>query len=76
MPNTSNTHYDYIISGAGAAGLSLLVRMITGGKFTDKRILLLDKEPKLNCLAKNDKNQFFLDAFVINNLEIEKYFCK
>jgi lycopene beta-cyclase len=39
-------HYDYIIAGAGCAGLSLLVRMIASGKFADKRILLVDKESK------------------------------
>jgi lycopene beta-cyclase len=43
----SSTHYDYIIAGAGAAGLSLLTRMVTSGKFADKKILLLDKEPKI-----------------------------
>jgi len=39
-------HYDYIFAGAGAAGLSLLTRMITSGKFSDKKILLIDKAPK------------------------------
>jgi lycopene beta-cyclase len=38
--------YDYIISGAGCAGLSLAVRMIRSGKFTDKKILLIDHNPK------------------------------
>lgn len=38
--------YDYIIAGAGAAGLSLLTRMIASGKFADKKILLLDRSPK------------------------------
>ncbi|MEO5997282.1 MAG: lycopene cyclase family protein [Chitinophagaceae bacterium] len=63
MPHTSyliphtreSSHYDYIIAGAGAAGLSLLVRMITSGKFADKQILLLDKEPK----NKNDRTWCF-----------------
>jgi lycopene beta-cyclase len=35
--------YDYIIAGAGCAGLSLLMRMIASGSFTDKQILLIDK---------------------------------
>ncbi|HZG23250.1 MAG TPA: lycopene cyclase family protein [Chitinophagaceae bacterium] len=38
--------YDFVIAGAGAAGLSLLVRMIKSGNFTQKRILLIDKAPK------------------------------
>ena len=47
--------YDYIIAGAGAAGLSLLIRMIDSGKFIDKKILLVDKEPKI----KNDRTWCF-----------------
>ncbi|MEP7373417.1 MAG: lycopene cyclase family protein [Chitinophagaceae bacterium] len=47
--------YDYIICGAGCAGLSLLMRMIRSGKFNDKKILLLDKEPK----NKNDRTWCF-----------------
>jgi lycopene beta-cyclase len=38
--------YDYIIAGAGAAGLSLLTRMIACGKFSDKKILIIDKAAK------------------------------
>jgi lycopene beta-cyclase len=38
--------YDYIITGAGCAGLSLAMHMIHSGKFSDKRILLIDKDPK------------------------------
>ena len=38
--------YDYIIAGAGAAGLSLITRLIDSGKFDDKRILLIDRSPK------------------------------
>ncbi len=38
--------FDYIISGGGCAGLSLLVHMIRSGAFTDKKILLADKGPK------------------------------
>src|SRR6476661_2602397 len=38
--------YDYIFTGAGAAGLSLLTRMISTGRFSDKKILLIDKADK------------------------------
>lgn len=37
---------DYIIAGAGCAGLSLAMHMIRSGKFSNKKILLLDKDPK------------------------------
>jgi lycopene beta-cyclase len=47
--------YDYIILGAGCAGLSLLIQMIHSGQFTDKKILLIDKEPK----TKNDRTWCF-----------------
>lgn len=51
----SCTHYDYIIAGAGASGLSLLVRMISSNKFSGKTILLVDKEQK----NKNDRTWCF-----------------
>lgn len=38
--------YDYIISGAGCAGLSLVLHMIDSGAFRDKKILLVDRDPK------------------------------
>jgi lycopene beta-cyclase len=38
--------YDYIIAGAGCAGLSLVVRLINSGKFADKKILILDNRTK------------------------------
>ncbi|MGE5108931.1 MAG: lycopene cyclase family protein [Sphingobacteriales bacterium] len=47
--------FDYIILGAGCAGLSLLMRMIDSGKFADKKILLIDKEEK----TKNDRTWCF-----------------
>ena len=47
--------YDYIFCGAGCAALSLVMRMIKSGKFTDKRILLIDKGPK----TKNDRTWCF-----------------
>jgi lycopene beta-cyclase len=42
----SGEYYDYVIAGAGAAGLSLLMHIIDCGKLQDKRILLIDKDPK------------------------------
>ncbi len=39
-------HYDYIISGAGAAGLSLLMRLMQHKAFDQKKILVADKAPK------------------------------
>lgn len=38
--------YDYIISGAGLAGLSLLMRFMNESAFNDKSILVVDKAPK------------------------------
>ena len=38
--------YDYIIAGAGCAGLSLAMHLIHSGKFRDKNILLVDQHPK------------------------------
>lgn len=52
------TDYDYIIAGAGAAGLSLLVRMIKSKKFQGKRILLVDKDNKKN----NDRTWCFWET--------------
>lgn len=57
MQNSSN-QYDYIISGAGCAGLSLLMHMIDSGKFSDKKILLVDKEEK----NKNDRTWCFWET--------------
>jgi lycopene beta-cyclase len=51
----TNNDYDYIIAGAGCAGLSLLVHMIESGKFADKKILLVDKDKK----NKNDRTWCF-----------------
>ncbi|MEO8582863.1 MAG: lycopene cyclase family protein [Flavitalea sp.] len=38
--------YDYIVAGAGAAGLSLIIHLIESGKFKDKKILLVDRVQK------------------------------
>ena len=48
-------HYDYIFLGAGCASLSILMRMIHSGKFFEKKILIIDKEPK----TKNDRTWCF-----------------
>lgn len=47
--------YDFIFLGAGCASLSVIMRMIKSGKFADKKILLIDKEPK----TKNDRTWCF-----------------
>jgi lycopene beta-cyclase len=44
--NNSANYFDYIILGAGCAGLSLAVRMIQSGALSDKKILLVDRAPK------------------------------
>ncbi len=42
-----NNHYDYIISGAGCAGLSLLQRILQEPALSSKKILLIDQKPKI-----------------------------
>ena len=49
------SRYDYIVAGAGAAGLSLIVHMIHSGAFGDKKILLIDRSPKIE----NDRTWCF-----------------
>ncbi len=51
------SHFDYIISGAGAAGLSLAYHFIQAG-LEDKHILLLDRAPK----QANDRTWCFWDV--------------
>ncbi|HYE53836.1 MAG TPA: lycopene cyclase family protein [Chitinophagaceae bacterium] len=55
MHNISSEKYDYIITGAGCAGLSLVAHFIASGKFSDKKILLIDKAPK----TENDRTWCF-----------------
>jgi len=50
-----SSKYDFIFTGAGCAALSLVMRMINCGKFTDKKILLIDKERKIT----NDRTWCF-----------------
>lgn len=47
--------YDYIIAGAGCAGLSLAMHMIASEKFAEKKILLIDAAQK----ATNDRTWCF-----------------
>lgn len=47
--------YDYIFFGTGCATLSIVMRMIAIGKFSDKKILLIDKDDK----KKNDRTWCF-----------------
>ena len=54
----SHNQYDYIITGAGCAGLSLLMHMIDCGGFSDRNILLVDKEEK----NKNDRTWCFWET--------------
>ena len=51
MPN----HYNYIITGAGCAGLSLLMRMLQHPFFDDKKILVIDQSKKIT----NDRTWCF-----------------
>jgi lycopene beta-cyclase len=48
-------HYDYIITGAGCAGLSLLMRLMDDPYFSEKKILVIDREEK----NKNDRTWCF-----------------
>lgn len=50
-------HYDYIIAGAGAAGLSLAYHMVQAG-LRDKKILLLERAPKTT----NDRTWCFWEV--------------
>lgn len=49
-----NDSYDYIIAGAGAAGLSLAYHLVQAG-LMDKRVLLIDRERK----SRNDRTWCF-----------------
>jgi lycopene beta-cyclase len=50
-----SNHYHYIITGAGCAGLSLLLRMMNEPFFNDKQILVIDQSLK----NKNDRTWCF-----------------
>ncbi|HJS52927.1 MAG TPA: lycopene cyclase family protein [Chitinophagaceae bacterium] len=55
FPLREQRSYDFIFLGAGCASLSIIMRMIRSGKFAEKKILLIDKEPK----TKNDRTWCF-----------------
>ncbi|HEU0137017.1 MAG TPA: lycopene cyclase family protein [Flavobacterium sp.] len=42
----TETHYDYIIAGAGCSGLSLAMRIIESDLLRGKKILIVDESPK------------------------------
>lgn len=48
-------HYDYIFLGAGCASLSIIMRMIRSNKFSEKKILIVNREAK----TKNDRTWCF-----------------
>jgi lycopene beta-cyclase len=50
--------YDYIVAGAGCAGLSLLIHMIEARQFDGKKILLIDKDEK----RRNDRTWCFWET--------------
>ena len=63
----TQTHYDYILIGAGAAGFMLADALGQDSYFNDKKILLLDKDPKNTndrtwCFWEKGKGRF--DAIV------------
>jgi len=51
-------HYHYIITGAGCAGSSLLMRMMQEPFFSDKRILIIDQSLK----TENDRTWCFWET--------------
>src|SRR6476619_7209834 len=53
--NALSDRYDYIITGAGCAGLSLAMHLVESGKFSDKEILIIDKDAK----NRNDRTWCF-----------------
>jgi lycopene beta-cyclase len=46
VPQTRMSRFDYIVAGAGASGLSLVMHIIDSGNFKDKTILLVDNSRK------------------------------
>ncbi|OYZ02258.1 MAG: hypothetical protein B7Y37_03910 [Sphingobacteriia bacterium 28-36-52] len=53
-----NKQYDYIIAGAGCAGMSLLMRMVIDPFFASKKILVLDADDK----QQNDRTWCFWET--------------
>ncbi len=56
IPEQGN--YDYIIAGAGCAGLSLAIHLIHSGQFTNKKVLIIDREEK----QRNDRTWSFWET--------------
>ncbi|MFT3676116.1 MAG: lycopene cyclase family protein [Chitinophagaceae bacterium] len=56
--NNQSTSYQLIIAGAGAAGLSLLMRLIGNGYLEKNRVLLIDKDEKI----RNDRTWCFWET--------------
>lgn len=54
----NNKHYDYIIAGAGASGLSLAIHMLDAGILIDKSLLIIDRANK----NKNDRTWCFWET--------------
>ena len=46
MNPSANNKYDYIVTGGGCAGLSLVMQILQSNTLVDKSILLIEKEPK------------------------------
>lgn len=58
-----SSHYDYIITGAGCAGSSLLMRMMVDPFFCEKKILVIDQSSKDSndrtwCFWENEADLF------------------
>lgn len=53
-----NKQYDYIIAGAGCAGMSLLMRMVVDPFFASKKILVIDADSKVQ----NDRTWCFWET--------------
>jgi lycopene beta-cyclase len=69
--------YDYIIAGAGCAGLSLAYAMSIDSFFNDKKILLIDKEQKTKqdrtwCFWDKDGNAF--DEIITKEWSVLEFF--
>lgn len=58
MGRMNETTYDYAIVGVGAAGLQLVLKMLSDDYFSEKSILLLDKDDKTT----NDRTWCFWET--------------
>ena len=67
----SKYDYDYMIAGAGCAGLSLLVRLLQTGQFKQQQFLLVDRDPK----TANDRTWCFWEkeAGLFDHLVYKKW---